>query len=326
MEYFIADTHFGHENILKLANRPFASVEEMDETIIRNWNARVKKHADTVYIVGDFIWEEKDPTPYLSKLNGKKVLITGNHDEKWLKKYDVKGYFQETAPYFQNKILGKTVTFCHYPMLEWKDCRKMGSKKLGWHIHGHIHGKFKSEYAPLFLAPHALNAGVDVNGFMPVTFDELVKNNEIHKLHSLPTMEEKARFLATKYHIHQTDKVGKPYIEHPKAVASFVEGEAVKTVAWLHDIIEDTDIELSLLQEIFPEEVVKAVLTMTHEKSEDYFSYVRRVKENPIARQVKLADLKHNSDLTRLKTITEYDLERVEKYAKARAILLGEET
>ena len=321
MEYFIADTHFGHENILKLANRPFASVVEMDETLINNWNARVKKRADTVYILGDFVWEKADPVKYLSRLNGKKILVTGNHDEKWLKKIDVSNFFKKSMPYLETELSGKKFTLCHYPMLEWKASRKMGSKKLGWHIHGHIHGKFKPEYESLFLSPHALNAGVDVNGFAPVTFDELVKNNETHKLKNLPSLEKKAQFLATKYHLYQTDKVGKAYIEHPKTVASLVQGETVKVVAWLHDIVEDTDIDLALLENTFPVEAVEAIYAMTHDKDEDYFNYVRRVKLNPIARQVKMADLTHNSDLTRLKTVTEFDLKRNEKYKKAMQIL-----
>jgi hypothetical protein len=100
-----------------------------------------------------------------------------------------------------------------------------------------------------------------------------------------------------------------------------VQGETVKVVAWLHDIVEDTDIDLSLLENTFPTEAVEAIYAMTHGKDEDYFDYVRRVKLNPIARQVKMADLTHNSDLTRLKTVTEFDLKRNEKYKKAMQIL-----
>ena len=107
------------------------------------------------------------------------------------------------------------------------------------------------------------------------------------------------------------------------AVAEKQTTEAAKCVALLHDILEDTDIDVSLLEQNFSEEVVTAVKLMTHAKDVDYFDYVRELKDNPLARSVKLADLEHNSDLSRLKTVTEYDLLRQEKYKKAREILLN---
>ena len=87
MDYFVADLHFRHSNIIKLCNRPYSSMEEMNETFISKWNKKVKKRADTVYIVGDFAWENAQPLEFLKRLNGRKVLITGNHDKKWLKNF-----------------------------------------------------------------------------------------------------------------------------------------------------------------------------------------------------------------------------------------------
>ena len=66
MDYFIADLHFGHKNIIKLCDRPFSSIEEMDEEFISTWNAKVKKKADTVYIVGDLVWEKAEPLEYIT--------------------------------------------------------------------------------------------------------------------------------------------------------------------------------------------------------------------------------------------------------------------
>lgn len=185
MDYFIADLHFGHLNIISLCNRPYNSVEEMDEAFINAWNKRVKKKADTVYIVGDFVWEKADPLKYIKRLNGHKVLITGNHDKKWLAKQDYSSYFDKIVPYLEIRSNDVDITLCHYPMLEWKNSRKIGSKKLGYLVHGHIHNRYCNDYAPLFYMPHALNAGVDINGFMPVTLSELIKNNESNKKEKL---------------------------------------------------------------------------------------------------------------------------------------------
>lgn len=98
--------------------------------------------------------------------------------------------------------------------------------------------------------------------------------------------------------------------------------ELTTWVALLHDIIEDTDVTAGdLYAQGFTTEIVKAIETMTHRNNEDYFSYVRRVKTNQIARVVKVADLNHNSDLTRLNIITKNDIDRIEKYKEALRIL-----
>lgn len=331
MIYFTSDLHLGHGNCINLCSRPFDGLAQMDEALISNWNARVN-NSDTVYIVGDLIWESADPIGYLKRLNGRKFLIAGNHDIKWLKKSgmarvdaagnvefrDFAEYFINIAQYVQTKINNITVTLCHYPMYEWKASRKLGSvKKLGYHIYGHIHNSTDEKYAPLFVLPHALNAGADVNGFAPVTFDELVSNNEAFKLKALESPVDKARFLAAKYHMYQTDRSGKPYVTHPTTVAGMVEGQTEKCVAFLHDVLEDTDISVKLLEDNFSAEVVAAVKAMTHAPDTDYFDYIKTVAKNPIARKVKLADLTHNMDMSRLKTVTDRDLARLEKYKKA---------
>lgn len=132
------------------------------------------------------------------------------------------------------------------------------------------------------------------------------------------SQSKKAYEIANKAHLGQVDKVGEDYIKHPEKVASFVKTDEEKAVAYLHDVIEDTELTLEDLYKYgFSEEVLKAVDVITKKKGQDYQAYLNFVKENKLARVVKLADLRHNSDLTRLINITEKDIERKEKYQKA---------
>ena len=132
------------------------------------------------------------------------------------------------------------------------------------------------------------------------------------------SQSEKAYEIAKKAHLGQIDKAGEDYIKHPEKVASFVNSDEEKAVAYLHDVIEDTELTLEDLREYgFSEEVLKAVDVITKKKGQDYQTYLYSVKGNKLARVVKLADLRHNSDLTRLMNITEKDRERKEKYQKA---------
>ena len=132
------------------------------------------------------------------------------------------------------------------------------------------------------------------------------------------SMVDLALSIARKAHEGQLDKAGVDYIEHPIYVASQVDTEEEKAVALLHDVIEDSPVSAEeLLQAGLPETVVTAVQVLTKKKEQDYQIYLETVKKNPLARVVKLADLKHNSDLSRLSSITEKDRERLKKYKKA---------
>ena len=131
------------------------------------------------------------------------------------------------------------------------------------------------------------------------------------------SMVDIALSIARQAHEGQLDKAGVDYIEHPIYVASQVDTEE-KAVALLHDVIEDSPVSAEeLLQAGLPETVVTAVQVLTKKKEQDYQTYLETVKKNPLARVVKLADLKHNSDLSRLSSITEKDRERLKKYKKA---------
>ena len=132
------------------------------------------------------------------------------------------------------------------------------------------------------------------------------------------SQSERAYEIAKKAHLGQVDKAGEDYIKHPEKVASFVKTDEEKTVAYLHDVIEDTELTLEDLHEYeFSKEVIEAVDIITKKRGEDYQSYLNSVKKNKLARAVKLADLRHNSDLTRLAKVTEKDIKRKEKYQKA---------
>ena len=136
---------------------------------------------------------------------------------------------------------------------------------------------------------------------------------------------QQALAIAKDAHKGQVDKAGVAYIQHPLFVASLVEGELAKTVALLHDVVEDSDWTLEdLRKEGLPEEVVQAVGILTKKRNENYEEYILRVKQNPLARQVKLADLQHNSDLSRLANVTDRDRKRVAKYQKAISFLSEE--
>jgi calcineurin-like phosphoesterase family protein len=177
MIYFTSDLHLGHANIIKLCNRPFLKLEEMNETLISNWNNRVT-NGDTVYIVGDLIFRSSiPPESYLDRLKGKKHLVLGNHDKSWINKIEPSKYFVSVD---RMQIVGDgkhKIILCHYPMMSWESM-----SKPSYLIFGHIHNNTNAGYWDLLKTmPCALNAGVEINNYMPVSFDELVVNNEMFR-------------------------------------------------------------------------------------------------------------------------------------------------
>ncbi|MBR4934103.1 MAG: GTP pyrophosphokinase [Clostridia bacterium] len=135
-------------------------------------------------------------------------------------------------------------------------------------------------------------------------------------------MTKKALKLCFAAHRDQTDKSGMPYVFHPFHLAEQMTDEYTTTVALLHDVVEDTDITFDdLAAEGFTEDVISALKLLTHDVKVEYMDYVARIKDNPIAKAVKLADLKHNSDTSRLDSVDEKALKRVAKYAEAMRLL-----
>lgn len=176
MNYFIADTHFGHENIIRMCERPFENIEQMNQKVIENWNSKVKGN-DHVYILGDMFFRCEDPESILQVLKGKKHLIVGNHDG-WAKQQELQKYFVSIDNYLEFSDGQNYLILSHYPMLSYH----RASRKNTYMIHGHIHADTDADFFPLLVKrERILNAGVDINAFMPVTLAELIANNQYFK-------------------------------------------------------------------------------------------------------------------------------------------------
>jgi Predicted phosphoesterase or phosphohydrolase len=160
--FFIADTHFHHVNknggIIRYCNRPFASIEEMDETIIQNWNAKIKP-GDRVYHCGDFCWGNREEILKMTRrLRGHIILMEGNHDNIG----DPKNYgFSSKHKLLEIKLNGKYITLCHYAMRVFNK-----SHFDAWALYGHSHGTLPPE-------GKTWDVGVDYNNFEPLEFEEL---------------------------------------------------------------------------------------------------------------------------------------------------------
>lgn len=123
-------------------------------------------------------------------------------------------------------------------------------------------------------------------------------------------------------HKDQIDKTGLPYVFHPFYLATQMEDEYTTVIALLHDVIEDTSYTLLDLKNMgYPKDIIDALECLTHQKNIPYIDYIQKIKTNSYATIVKLADLKHNSDLNRLDIINDNDLQRYEKYQQAIKIL-----
>jgi calcineurin-like phosphoesterase family protein len=154
--WFTADTHFGHENIIKYCNRPFKDADEMDETLIRNWNERVTK-GDTVFHLGDFCFKRSHRgKDIVDRLNGDIILIKGNHD----KKQSIKTIIDSMVVYYN----GHRIWLTHYP--EW-------ANPLMVTLAGHVHEKWKINYPAKRRGFPIVNMGVDVWDFRPISLEEI---------------------------------------------------------------------------------------------------------------------------------------------------------
>lgn len=166
--WFTSDTHFGHRNIIDYVNRPFNSVEEMDDTYISNHNSLVEKY-DLFFHLGDVYFTGKSKYQF-NMLHGVKHIIKGNHDYKG----SFKGVDAELLdPIHQIKIDDKEVVLCHYPIFSWN-----GKIHGSIHLYGHVHNH-EDEQLPL---KNAVNIGVDMWGYCPVDFKtilEVIKDKEV---------------------------------------------------------------------------------------------------------------------------------------------------
>lgn len=187
--YFTADLHIGHARIIEFCNRPFSSVDEMNEKLVENWNSRVTD-LDIVFILGDLaLGKIDDSLVYVSMLNGQKVLIPGNHDRVWaghpkkgrlVREEDIDRYEEtglmivgggEAIPHYRDN--GTVWTLCHFPDVgdshdadRFDAWRPKPARKPDVIVHGHVHEKWTTN------GPR-INVGVDVWNFAPVHEDEV---------------------------------------------------------------------------------------------------------------------------------------------------------
>lgn len=176
---------------------------------------------------------------------------------------------------------------------------------------------------------------VDEAGEAPLYVAKHVPETDIRLLANGNTVSWRALELAIKHHIWQKDLAGKPYVLHLSSVGLLVrkslkniseeDSDKILSVAYLHDILEDTFIIKEDLIENFGEEIANAVDCITKRKNENYENYINRVKQNNLARIVKICDLEHNSDISRIGNPTKRDLERQKKYKQAISKLIMEE-
>jgi calcineurin-like phosphoesterase family protein len=174
--WFSADQHFSHANIIKYANRPYASAEEMDEALIANWNSVVGPD-DLVYVLGDFCFKGRSPDFYLRRLLGDKILILGNHDKENVVRASK---FKEVHKLLRIFVDGHHIIMSHYAMRVW-DMSHHGS----WHLYGHSHGKLPG-------SGRSFDCGVDCWNYFPISYDTVRKTME--------GLDNKSRFVPPTAH------------------------------------------------------------------------------------------------------------------------------
>ena len=192
--FYISDTHFGHENIVRHdsnnGGRKFASIEEHDNLIIENWN-KVVTPQDNVYILGDFSWlYARETEEIIKKLNGAKFLIKGNHD-RWAKDGACKKLFQGIYDIKQIEDNGKQLILCHFPIMMYT-----GQHRGVYHLYGHTHNSLEEADYQEFIneldkrisvrdgdryrSLHAYNVGcmLPYMDYTPRTLEEIIEANK----------------------------------------------------------------------------------------------------------------------------------------------------
>lgn len=178
--FFIADWHYGHNNIISYDDRPFRSVEEMNEELIKRWNDKVSK-GDLLYVLGDMFWcKSSEAVPILKQLNGTKFLVKGNHDRS--NDGAFKREFAKVNEYMEIEVDDRRLVLCHYPIPFFKN-----HTRDGWsHLYGHVHKSFEynmtehihKEIVDLYQRPHRMyNVGAMMPwmDYTPRTFDEIAE-------------------------------------------------------------------------------------------------------------------------------------------------------
>jgi calcineurin-like phosphoesterase family protein len=174
MIFFTADTHFYHAEIIPMCRRPFATVKNMNNVLVRNWNSCVTDR-DEVYILGDFLvgGNARDANHTLRRMKGKKYLVRGNHDDTYLEdsEFDL-SLFGWVKDFFILRHDNCDYVLCHYPLLEWP-----GFHDGAYHLYGHIHNapalRPDERRFGVLKGHRSANAGVDVQDFFPVSIEDV---------------------------------------------------------------------------------------------------------------------------------------------------------
>ncbi len=209
MIFYIADMHFGHENVLRFDDRPFSEIGQMDETLVQNWNARVTDD-DTVYVLGDAFWKnEENSVKILPQLNGHKHLIQGNHDRV---KGKLRLYWESIAQYAEINDENRLVILSHYPMLFYKS-QHHGAAMLYGHVHNsrewQLVEKWKREQWALGIPCRLINVGcmLDYMHYTPRTLTELLAAESMPDMDLFARIEESAaQFESAKTQVYELCK------------------------------------------------------------------------------------------------------------------------
>lgn len=169
MLWFTSDTHFGHANVLRYDNRPFQTIEEHDAALIERWNATVHP-GDVVYHLGDVAWHTRQGSVdvLLAQLHGTKILITGNHDGKYITS---SAQWAKVTPYYEVTWQTQKIVLFHYRMVVWNR-----SHYGSWALHGHSHGTL-----PVNLDAKTLDVGTMCWGYAPVSVEQIAETLAQHR-------------------------------------------------------------------------------------------------------------------------------------------------
>lgn len=180
--FYTSDLHLGHYNAIRFDNRPWNTVDEMDEGIIQRWNKKVSAN-DTVYILGDVSWHKdvKQTVALLKRLNGKKILICGNHDYH-RNKPEFVACFEYIKDYDEIRDGKYNVVLSHYPIMFYKNQRR------GWvHLYGHLHigidetlcGNMIQQLQEAGINARMYNVGTMLWDYEPVTLEEIFRKHKV---------------------------------------------------------------------------------------------------------------------------------------------------
>ena len=179
--HFTSDTHFCHEKIISLCNRPYSDANYMNESIIKHWNETVKPN-DLIFHLGDmFHYSPKtnnrdECLSILNRLNGKIILINGNHDTELLNDAEMKSRFLFNVSYLEVTLFKKRFILMHYPIFEWNQYYRKS-----FHLHGHIHTTSEKNMPILALGDkYRINVNTEFNNYTPLTLEN-IRNDEKYR-------------------------------------------------------------------------------------------------------------------------------------------------